>query len=794
MKSVPSKVFHHLFAYYNEIRFNNQKKGDSIMLAPQTDCEFILKRGSFEKILFENTGKAPILMDSQKIENGAGPTELPSNSVFIYNQQKHFDEITDSSEEENTFLWGFDSEKLEMWELENERGASIVARNLTKTFTSPKGGVRGIENLNFQIRPSEFVGIYGNSGTGKTTLIESMITPSNRESIIKRFFKKIASYFPHSKVNSNGEILIDGNENGVSSYADSIAYLPQHIELPKNLKCRELLELALRDRGTKRVSAKKNTIDEKLALCGLGKDILEQKFRSLSGGQQRRMTLVMALLKESVRLLILDEPTTGLDIKSEMQVMKTLRRISRHGTTVITVTHSVAALRLFDKVFVLRKTAPEKGAELSYSACWKDSSFSDVLKKLPSDAEKLSFLSESSFGFLFEQRMSSAQEENLAWPFPAVTRDPIKEANESKKIFSEKISEKTIRFFRSAWRSCCKLWCCVPQLIIWSQSSIKMVLRDKKTLLTFAFLAACCVGIIQMGIIKIGIEENRNLISMMSICAPWLCSTYAAIYMTEQLHFFAWEKFSGLRTLWFILGIFISTGIPALMLALIFSLGMWTRPNYRVIIAKTVANVSKLSNGGKEENRNFSKKYFEDAETLKKNILDTASESTPCFFNPLKQGFGVNFALSQNKNIDAPDSKGTNTPKTNSFGRIFFAMLLVSLMGAAFGLFASAWFRETAQAVIFLVVLFIFFLLNGPLFIAKPDFLSSGPYSIEPYAWEGLLSLFGSFLSISRYIFDLVCNPYSTCWWGISCAMVVALLIAWWRLSNKSKNWRLLSR
>lgn len=352
---------HNLLETFDEIRFNNERNGKSIPThvasSEQTNSKFFdfaIKRGCYEKFIINN-GSRKIFQDACPCDENT-KAELSNSPMFLYGEK---DNKVD-------FLFGFDPEKTDLWrlDLEKDRGLKIQAKNYTRTFKTASG-VAGIENINFTINPSEFVGIYGNSGAGKTTLLEAMIAPSAKETLGKRIRKKLFG----EKGKTGGQILFgEGEDKEISCYSKGIAYLPQDVNFPKNLTCEALLNLAMSDRGAAKNQDGKNTIDYTLSMCSLTTEILSRNAGDLSGGQRRRLALAMALLKKNVKLLVLDEPTTGLDIKSEISVMKTLKRISRHGITVLVVTHSVAALRLFDRVLVLRKSEPDHGASVCFQS------------------------------------------------------------------------------------------------------------------------------------------------------------------------------------------------------------------------------------------------------------------------------------------------------------------------------------------------------------------------------------------------------------------------------------------
>lgn len=189
-----------------------------------------------------------------------------------------------------------------------------------------------IQNIDFGIEPDAFVGILGPSGAGKSTLLNCL-----------------ATYLPYS-----GSLVFDDNQE-LRDHEDicrrQLAYVPQHDALHEKLTVRQSLEFVARLRGIDADSI----VPRVLADLGLS-DHSQKPISKLSGGQRKRVSVGMALLSRP-RLLLLDEPTAGLDPASESSIMEHLRRLSRQGTTVVCTTHLMENIQLFDQLMVLCVTA-----------------------------------------------------------------------------------------------------------------------------------------------------------------------------------------------------------------------------------------------------------------------------------------------------------------------------------------------------------------------------------------------------------------------------------------------------
>lgn len=785
---------HNLLETFDEIRFSNERNGGSIPThvassgqANSKSFDFTIKRGSYEKFIINN-GSCKIYQDACPCDENI-KAELSNSTMFLYGEK-------DNGKAD--FLFGFDPEKTDLWrlDLEKDRGLKIQAKNYTKTFKTASG-VAGIENLNFTINPSEFVGIYRNSGAGKTTLLEAMIAPSAKETLGKRIRKKLFG----EKGKTGGQILFgEGEDKEISCYSKGIAYLPQDVNFPKNLTCEALLNLAMSDRGAAKNQDGKNTIDYTLSMCSLTTEILSRNAGDLSGGQRRRLALAMALLKKNVKLLVLDEPTTGLDIKSEISVMKTLKRISRHGITVLVVTHSVAALRLFDRVLVLRKSEPDHGASVCFQSLWNEVSFkkAPVLERHANDAARLSFLADPNTGILLKDL--KPQEYN--WPY----KDSIEHSTPKEKRWQKLFSD---------WRSF--LATMLKQYPVWLNAAAQLILKDRKQLFQFAMLAICCVLIIQLGIVKAGSEGDRQLVSMFTICAPWLCATYAAVFLNDLRKFFALEKFSGLRTFNFVGGVFTAHFIPALLLAFIFSAGIWFRPDHKNIADHMLAcqtkteilEIQKTRDQATldEQKEKLHKKLNYLNKFLKENEVEKFTERTA---QDLEYSSRFADYVTQPIQDFKPHYSKIEKPGTPSFLHVFCGMLFICLLGASLGIFVGAMFRKSNAAMISLVVMFIFFLMFGRLFALNPNMLeplgrisgllNKGSWGLEYTETGAIIPLIASFITIARYAFNLVYYPFENMhqlWLELLPLlgfMGLALGGAVFILSNKSRNWKMLSR
>ena len=205
--------------------------------------------------------------------------------------------------------------------------AAIRARGLVKRF----GAFTAVDGIDLDVPTGSFYGVLGPNGAGKTTTM-----------------KMITCVSPPTE----GELHVLGAYVGGDRRAlkRRLGVVPQGLTLDQELTVREnlLSQGAYHGMGRK---ATRDRADELLAfvqLGGRGDDTVEQ----LSGGMQRRLLVARALVSDP-ELLVLDEPTTGLDPQARHLVWERLRSLRRLGKTVLITTHYMdEAARLCDEIVV----------------------------------------------------------------------------------------------------------------------------------------------------------------------------------------------------------------------------------------------------------------------------------------------------------------------------------------------------------------------------------------------------------------------------------------------------------
>lgn len=205
-------------------------------------------------------------------------------------------------------------------------------------FTIEKDGqpINLVDRVTLSVPPGHFMAIVGPSGCGKTTLL-STIAGLNLES------EGIISW--------NGRNL---SEDGDINPAE-LGYVPQFSIAYEELTVDESIEAITKLRvKTNDLDELDERIDRVLEETGLTA-IADRPVKVLSGGQKRRLGLAMELVTNP-KLLLCDEVTSGLDPRSERDIVRRLHQLSRNdGRIVISVTHSLAHLELYDSILVLHE-------------------------------------------------------------------------------------------------------------------------------------------------------------------------------------------------------------------------------------------------------------------------------------------------------------------------------------------------------------------------------------------------------------------------------------------------------
>ncbi len=209
----------------------------------------------------------------------------------------------------------------------------LEARNICLEVDAGEESLFLLNDVNFCVPRGHFMAIVGPSGCGKTTLLKAIAGIKNITS---------GSFFWEGR---------DLSEDG-DFEAHEIGYVPQFSIAYEELTVDESIECSARLRVAADGEELDDIIDNVLAETGLT-EIADRQVKMLSGGQKRRLALAMELVS-SPRILLCDEVTSGLDPRSEREIVQLLHDLSmKDGRIVISVTHSLAQMELYDSIMVM---------------------------------------------------------------------------------------------------------------------------------------------------------------------------------------------------------------------------------------------------------------------------------------------------------------------------------------------------------------------------------------------------------------------------------------------------------
>ncbi len=205
----------------------------------------------------------------------------------------------------------------------------LSVEQLTKVY----GSRTAIRDLSFDVRPGEVLGLLGPNGAGKTTTM-----------------RLIAGYMPPT----SGTVRIDGHDVRTEPLAAKarVGYLPETPPVYREMTVRSYLRFVAELRRVPKGRAPA-AIDRALSLCGL-KDVAHRVIGHLSKGYRQRVGLAQAILHEPA-LLILDEPTVGLDPKQVIEMREVISGVAS-GQMVVLSTHILPEVqRVCSRVVIIHE-------------------------------------------------------------------------------------------------------------------------------------------------------------------------------------------------------------------------------------------------------------------------------------------------------------------------------------------------------------------------------------------------------------------------------------------------------
>lgn len=201
---------------------------------------------------------------------------------------------------------------------------AVEIKNLTKTY----GKARGVDNISFSIKEGEIFGFIGPNGAGKSTTIRTLLALIHQNSGEALIFGKSIAEHP--------EVL------------ENVGYLPSEVFYYDNMKVIDLLKYSAN-------FYKKDCTKRMMELADMLQLDLNRKIEDLSYGNRKKVGIVQGLMHEP-KLIILDEPTGGLDPLMQQTFFKLLKEENEKGATIFMSSHILSEVeKLCDRVAIIKE-------------------------------------------------------------------------------------------------------------------------------------------------------------------------------------------------------------------------------------------------------------------------------------------------------------------------------------------------------------------------------------------------------------------------------------------------------
>lgn len=220
----------------------------------------------------------------------------------------------------------------------NSRNVLLSVRDVQKVYGSREAITRALDDVSFDIREGEFVGVMGPSGSGKSTLLNCISTIDTVTS---------------GNIVLNGLDITQLRSRQLSKFRrDDLGFIFQDANLLDTLTGFENIALALTIKGEK-ADAVRTKVERTATLLGVT-DVLQKYPRQMSGGQRQRVAAARAIVADP-KLVLADEPTGALDSRNAAVLLETLEVLNEKlHATIMMVTHDAVAASYADRILFIK--------------------------------------------------------------------------------------------------------------------------------------------------------------------------------------------------------------------------------------------------------------------------------------------------------------------------------------------------------------------------------------------------------------------------------------------------------
>lgn len=213
----------------------------------------------------------------------------------------------------------------------------VLVDNLTVTF----GENQVVNDVSFNVKQGEIIGMFGISGAGKTTIIRVLTCQIEKK-------------------NWSGNVVVTGlnpsKKRNHTEILSNIGYVPQLelLNLYFELDPLKNVDVFTSTYGMNKKKARE-TAEKLFKILDIPEDTWKKRVSRMSGGEKKRLSMAIGLI-HNPKVLFLDEPTTGVDASKRYDILSYLKKLNQHlGTTMFIITHDLEAALICDKTAILRQ-------------------------------------------------------------------------------------------------------------------------------------------------------------------------------------------------------------------------------------------------------------------------------------------------------------------------------------------------------------------------------------------------------------------------------------------------------